>query len=146
MDARRRVSDRETTDRGLALPELRLVPEERRGAGDVLATWMPRIAVALIFLSVGSEKFGSHGPWIRVFARIGLGDWFRYLTGVMQVGGALLLLVPPLVRFGAVVLGCTMIGAIVANVFVLNTGFAAIIPAALLTAVVFVGWRSCSGG
>jgi putative oxidoreductase len=124
------------------MPELKLALEETRGAGDVLATWLPRIAVALIFLSVGSEKFASHGPWIRVFARIGLGDWFRYLTGVMQVGGALLLLVPPLVTFGAVVLGCTMIGAIVANLFVLNTGLMAIIPALLLTAVIVVGWRA----
>lgn len=141
MDARRRVPDCAAID-GRLVAELRLVAAETRGAGDVLATWLPRVAVALIFLSVGSEKFRSHGPWIRVFARIGLGDWLRYLTGVMQVGGALLLLVPPLVRFGAVVLGSTMIGAIAANVFVLNTGLSAIIPAALLAAVVFVGWRS----
>ena len=124
------------------MPELKLAVEETRGAGDVLATWLPRIAVALVFLSVGSEKFGSHGPWIRVFARIGLGDWFRYLTGVMQVGGALLLLVPPLVAFGTIVLGCTMVGAIVANIFILNTSFAAIIPSLLLAAVTFVGWQS----
>ena len=124
------------------MPELKLAVEETRSAGDVLAAWLPRVAVALIFLSVGSEKFGSHGPWIRIFARIGLGDWLRYLTGVMQVGGALLLLVPPLVTLGAVVLGCTMVGAIVTNVFILHTGLAAIIPSALLAAVVFVGLRS----
>lgn len=124
------------------MPELKLAVEETRGAGDVLATWLPRVAVALVFLSVGSEKFGSHGPWIRVFARIGFGDWFRYLTGVMQVGGALLLLVPPLVTVGTIVLGCTMVGAIIANIFILNTGLAAIIPSLLLAAVAFVGWRS----
>ena len=27
-----------------------------------LATWLPRVAVALVFLNVGYEKFGSHGP------------------------------------------------------------------------------------
>ena len=124
------------------MPELKLVAEERRGAADVLATWLPRVAVALVFLSIGTEKFGAGGPWVRIFARIGIGDWFRYLTGVMQVGGALLLLVPPLVTVGAVVLGCTMVGAVIANVFVLHTGLAAIIPAALLGAVTFVGVRS----
>ena len=124
------------------MPELKLVAEETRGAADVLATWLPRVAVALVFLSVGSEKFGAGGPWVRVFARIGIGDWFRYLTGVMQVGGALLLLVPPLVTVGAVVLGCTMVGAVIANVFILHTGLAAIIPAALFGAVAFVGARS----
>jgi hypothetical protein len=59
------------------MSELKLVAEETRGAGEVLATRLPRVAVALVFLSVGSERFGTGGPWIRVFARIGLGDWFR---------------------------------------------------------------------
>ena len=124
------------------MPELRLIAEETRSAGDVLAAWLPRVAVALVFLSVGSEKFGAHGPWIRIFARIGIGDWFRYLTGTLQVGGALLLFVPPLVRVGAIVLGCTMVGAIVTNIFILDTGLAAIIPSALLAAVIFVGLRA----
>jgi putative oxidoreductase len=124
------------------VPELRLIAEETRSAGDVLAAWLPRVAVALVFLSVGFEKFGAHGPWIRIFAHIGIGDWFRYLTGTLQVGGALLLFVPPLVRVGAIVLACTMVGAIVTNIFILNTGLAAIIPSALLAAIVFVGVRA----
>jgi putative oxidoreductase len=124
------------------VPELRLVAEETRSAGDVLAAWLPRVAVALIFLSVGWEKFDAHGMWVRIFARIGLGDWFRYLTGTMQVGGALLMFVPPLVRLGAVVLACTMIGAIATNIFILNSGLTAIIPSALLAAIVFVGVRA----
>ena len=124
--------------------ELRLVAEETRGAGDVLADWLPRVAVALMFISVGWEKFGEHGPWIRIFARIGLGDWFRYFTGTMQVGGALLLFVPRLVRLGAAVLACTMIGAIVTNIFILNSGLSAIIPAALLAAIAFVGLKANS--
>jgi len=122
--------------------ELRLVAEETRSAGDVLAAWLPRVAVALVFLSVGWEKFDAHGMWVRIFARIGFGDWFRYLTGTMQVGGALLLLVPPLVRFGAVVLASTMIGAVIANIFILNSGLSAIVPASLLAALVFVGLRA----
>ena len=123
------------------MPELRLLAEETRSTGDVLAAWLPRVAVALVFLSVGWEKFDAHGMWPRIFARIGFGDWFRYLTGTMQVGGALLLLVPPLLRLGAAVLACTMIGAIVTSIFILNTGLAAIIPASLLAAIVFVGVR-----
>src|SRR5471032_1972812 len=99
------------------MPELKLAVAETHGPIDVITTWLPRIAVALVFLSVGSEKFGSHGPWIRVFAQIGLGDWFRYLTGALQVGGALLVLVPTTTSIGAVVLSCMMVGAVIANVF-----------------------------
>src|SRR5262249_59169357 len=63
---------------------------DRLGA---LRTWLPRIAVALVFVSVGSSKF-SDPTWVRLFGRIGLGQWFRYLTGVMQIAGGLLVLIP----------------------------------------------------
>src|SRR2546430_2861644 len=32
--------------------------------------------------------------WVRIFDRIGLGQWFRYFTGALQVTGALLVLIP----------------------------------------------------
>ena len=53
---------------------------------DLIRTWVPRIAMSLFFLSFGSQKF-TDPYWVGVFATIGFGDWFRYLTGMMQVGG-----------------------------------------------------------
>ena len=64
---------------------IELVPD-RLGT---LRTWLPRIAIALVFVSVGSSKF-TDPMWVRLFGQIGLGQWFRYLTGVMQIAGGLL--------------------------------------------------------
>jgi hypothetical protein len=60
----------------LLKPSVELVPS-RLG---LLSTWLPRIAVALIFVSVGSAKF-QDPMWVRLFGEIGLGQWFRYVLG-----------------------------------------------------------------
>ena len=120
------------------MTEVKLLLEERRGAIDVITTWLPRIALAAVFLLVGSLKFRAHSPWVPIFNRIGVGDWFRYLTGVMQIAGALLLLVPPAAAIGFLLLGCTMLGA-VAFWFIYGPAFSAIVPGALLAAIVGFG-------
>jgi hypothetical protein len=95
--------------------------------------WVLRISAGLLFLGVGLAKFSSDSYWVRLFADIGLGEWFRYLTGALQVMGGLLFLVPRTVYPAAVLAGSTMIGAVVVHMFVLDTGFGgAIFPLALV--------------
>jgi uncharacterized protein YjeT (DUF2065 family) len=38
---------------------------------------MLRVALAVLFVIEGLDKFGHRRLWIRVFAVIGLGQWFR---------------------------------------------------------------------
>jgi putative oxidoreductase len=121
--------------------DLRLAVETERSRIDVLTAWLPRIGVALFFLMVGSQKFTDAG-WVRIFERIGLGQWFRYLTGALQVGGALLVLLPPTATLGAAMIACTMLGAAIVNLVVLRTGPMFIVPAALFVAVAAVGWSA----
>ena len=121
------------------MSDLKLLVEPEGSRVDLLTTWIPRIGVALLFITIGFSKFSPDSMWVRLFARIGFGQWFRYLTGVMQVGGAILLLVPRTSVVGAAMLASTMIGAIVVQVFILRTGLTAIFPAALLVIVVAVG-------
>lgn len=106
-----------------------------------MAQWMIRAAVAFVFVSSGLEKFsiGPAAEWIRMFARIGLGDWFRYLTGAMEIAGGLLLVIPFTTRVGVVLLVTCMVGAIVCHLSVLGDPLSSIINVGLIVAILAAG-------
>ena len=104
----------------------------------VLRTWLPRVAIALVFVSVGSSKF-TDPMWVRLFGQIGLGQWFRYLTGVMQIAGGLLVLIPRTALAGITLAACTMLGASVAWLTVLHAPWNAPIPGAIFAILVGIG-------
>ena len=99
----------------------------------------PRLLLAAAFILIGASKFGSHSPWVRIFERIGAGQWFRYLAGGMQSAGGLLMLFRRTTIAGAALVACTMAGAVVADLFFLNAGIAAVIPLTLFAIAVGVG-------
>jgi uncharacterized membrane protein YphA (DoxX/SURF4 family) len=110
------------------MADLKLLPEaEPRNA---VGEWMIRIAVAVFYLIFGLEKF-SNDPashWVRLFREIGAGDWFRYSTGYVEVGGALLVLIRRTALVGLVVLALTMAAAALIEAFVLGRGTDSIFP------------------
>ena len=81
-----------------------------------------QIGVAVLFVLIGWSKFDSdpRHMWVQIFDRIGFGQWLRYVTGVLQVGGAVLLLVPKTITIGVAMLACTMLGAAFSDAFVLQ--------------------------
>lgn len=113
--------------------------EDQSGWIDHLRRWWPRVAVAFLFFFVGKSKFSAQSSWIKTFEQIGFGQWFRYLTGAIQMLGAIAVLIPRIFPWGIVMLACTMLGAIVAWIFLLGTPFNAIFPAALLIGLLVVG-------
>jgi putative oxidoreductase len=119
------------------VPELKLLVDEPRSGIDVFTTWVVRGPIVLVFLAIGATKFNSdpHGQWVRIFTQIGLGQWFRYFTGVMQVTGALLLLTRWTRTLGAAMLACTMVGAAFVDIFVIHAVGYALAPLVLLGAV-----------
>jgi len=121
------------------MSDLQFTIEEKSTVMDAVVQWIPRIGVALLFLAVGGSKLPSHGVWVRLFDQIGFGQWFRVFTGGLQVGGALLLLVPRVAWIGAVILACTMLGAVLTQLFILRTGLLAIVPAVLLVVTAAIG-------
>jgi hypothetical protein len=93
----------------------------------------------MLFLGVGLAKFSADSYWVSLFADIGLGSWFRHLTGALQVAGGLLFLIPRTVHAAAVLAGGTMAGAVVVHLLVLDTGIGgAIFPLALLVFIAVV--------
>jgi len=73
-----------------------------------------------------------------VFDSIGVGQWFRYVTGAIEVTSAVLLLIPAWSPFGAVLLACTMIGGILAHLLVLHAPLTN--PVTMLALVSVVLW------
>jgi uncharacterized membrane protein YphA (DoxX/SURF4 family) len=77
------------------------------------ADLMLRLGIALAFVLFGFDKFPS-GPtayWVRFFDQVGIGQWFRYFTGFVEVGAAVLVVIPKTTRVGIALLAVTMASA-----------------------------------
>ena len=99
---------------------------------------LPAIALGVLFIFIGSGKFEGRGVWVRIFEQIGLGQWFRIFTGVVQVTGGLLMLPRRTRTIGAALLGCTMLGAAIVDIVVI--GSPVVIVPLLLLIVIGVVW------
>jgi len=73
-----------------------------------------------MFLLAGSSKLFGAAAMVGLFDAIGIGQWFRYVTGLIEVSSAVALLVPSFAVFGALALVATMIGAIAAHLFIVG--------------------------
>ena len=102
------------------------------------ALWLLQIVSAAIFLMTGWMKLSGNEQMVELFAAIGIGQWFRYLTGLIEVSSAILLLIPALSGVGAMLLALTMIGAIVTHLFIV--GGSPTMPIGLLIAMAIVAW------
>lgn len=105
---------------------------------DSLADWLIRGVFFLIFLYFGTAKFkgGADAPWVVLFNRIGLGQWLRYFTGVLEAVAGFLVLVPGAVEIGLAILIATMFCALVATIFILHQLSEAFVPFALLCGMI----------
>jgi uncharacterized membrane protein YphA (DoxX/SURF4 family) len=110
----------------------------RRSAVVTGALWTLQILGAAMFLFAGGLKLAGVPLMVQEFGVIGLGQWFRYFTGTIEVVSAVLLLIPSLAAYGAAALFVTMIGAIVAHLFII--GGSPLIPIVLLAATGTIAW------
>lgn len=90
--------------------------------------------LGLAFLASGAPKVV--GMDLQDFSRFGYPGWFLYVVGVMEVVGGLLVFVPATRRYGAAVIACVMVGAIVTHLKMGETG--EVIPPAVLLAMAAV--------
>jgi putative oxidoreductase len=100
-----------------------------------------RILIGLAFFGAGAAKLAGVEMMVASFEAIGLGQWFRYLTGAIEVGSAILLFVPGKQAWGAGLLVCTMIGAVLAHLLILGPGSAPAIILGFLSALVAYNYR-----
>jgi putative oxidoreductase len=103
--------------------------------------WILQIAAAGMFLMVGFLKLSGNPQLVGLFEAIGLGQWFRYLTGALEVGGAILLLIPRTSGLGAFLLAGVMVCAVATHLFIVGGSPLGAIILLVVTTVVAWGRR-----
>jgi putative oxidoreductase len=110
----------------------------RRSRTGLIALWGLQIGLATLFLFAGGSKLAGAPAMVALFDAIGVGQWFRYVTGLVEVVSAVALLVPALASFGALLLSSTMVGAIATHLFIV--GGSPALPGLLLLGSLAVVW------
>lgn len=76
-----------------------------------VAVWVISIALAFVFLMAGVPKLLGSQAHVQHFVHWRYPDWFRIVVGLIEVGSAVLLLIPRVAMFGAVGIVMVMAGA-----------------------------------
>ncbi|MFT4708141.1 MAG: putative oxidoreductase [Ascidiaceihabitans sp.] len=106
-----------------------------------------RAILTLAFVGAGLAKLAGAEMMIASYDAIGVGQWFRYVTGIIEVGGAVLLWLPRRQVLAASLLGATMVGAVFTHLFILGAaeGIPAVILGLICTAVIYLHRDQISG-
>jgi uncharacterized membrane protein YphA (DoxX/SURF4 family) len=99
--------------------------------------------LALQFAAGGMLKISGNPEMVDMFATIGAGQWFRYAVGVLEIAGAIGLLIPRLCGLAALGLAALMTGAVITNIAFLDTSPA--LPAAFLVVAALIAWIRRAG-
>lgn len=90
------------------------------GKGRTIGLWVLRVLLAAAFIAAGGSKLAGAPAMVEMFEKVGVGQWFRIVTGAIEISGAILLLIPRLTFYGAGLLLLVMVGAVTAHLTVLG--------------------------
>jgi putative oxidoreductase len=99
------------------------------------------LLVAVLFTAAGGAKLIGNSAMVQEFAQIGIGQWFRYFTGILEVSGAVGLLIPKFRFQAALQIAALMAGATATNLFILHIPVLAGLTAALMALVLSLAWQ-----
>jgi len=102
------------------------------------ALWVVQILGAILFFLAGFAKLSGDEQMIQTVAATGIGQWLRYVMGLIEFASAILLLIPALSGIGALLVVPIMIGAIVTHVLII--GGSPALPIGLLAIASVVAW------
>lgn len=86
---------------------------------DILL-WCVQAFLAFVFVSASWAKLMGKPEMVALFTAVGFGQWFRYVTGILELIGAVLIMVPKTRRIGSALLATIMLGALTAHLFILH--------------------------
>ena len=105
------------------------------------ALWTLKGLLAAVFVSAGGAKIYGVPIMVENIQQIGLGQWFRYLTGILEIVGGIMVLMPPVVAIGGVLLSCIMVGAIATHLLLMGGSAVPAIVLLVLSAIVVFAHR-----
>jgi putative oxidoreductase len=106
------------------------------GKGRLITTWILSGLVALAFVAASGAKLSGVAAMVEVFDKVGLGQWFRYVTGLLELAGGIGLLIPRYAFYAAALLATVMAGAIIAHLTVLGGSPAAALILLALSGII----------
>lgn len=106
------------------------VDASTRGRARTIGLWVLQVVLAVEFGMAGLMKLAGTSQMVEMFDDIGVGQWFRFVVGALEVAGAVGVLIPRLAWLAALGLAGVMAGAVVTTVFVLDAN--PVVPAVLL--------------
>jgi len=104
--------------------------------GRLIALWILSGFAALLFIGAGGAKLAGAAVMVDLFAKVGLGQWLRYFTGLLEVAAGIGLLISRYAFYAAVVLAIVMAGAFIAHVTMLGTSPAAPVVLFVVTGII----------
>lgn len=100
-----------------------------------------KFLLTFAFVAAGFAKLAGAEMMIQTFEAVGAGQWFRYVTGVIEIGGALLVWLPGRQFYGAALLLCAMIGAVLAHLFIIGPSAVPALALGILAAITVFAHR-----
>ena len=87
---------------------------------STIISWILRLAAAIILLQTLYFKFTGHPESVALFTKLGVEPWGRIGTGVIELVTGILLLIPSIAFYGAILGIGVMAGAIASHLLVLG--------------------------
>ena len=97
-----------------------------------IASWILSVLLGLAFLASSFGKLSHQQMNVDNFVRWGYPSWFLTVTGLVEGLSAVLILIPKTRAYGAALLVCTMIGAVMTH---LTHGEASFAPVPLVLGI-----------
>jgi putative oxidoreductase len=112
-----------------------------RGRARTITLWVLQVLLALMFVVASAiPKLVGERTAVEIFSEIGIGQWFRYLVGALELAGGIGLLIPRLSGLAAFGVLGVMVGATLTQLFILDSAVLAITPAILGVLLAFIAW------
>ncbi len=91
-----------------------------RGRTITIVLWVLQVLAAAAFIAAGTFKLIAAPQMVEIFQHIGIGQWFRVVTGIVEIVGGLAMLIPAAAAFGGLLLATTMVFATLTHLFVIG--------------------------